>query len=185
MRIGRGYNSRSKGKKMTKYLRSFVRSVDTVNTRIAQVAKFAIFAMIVVLLQESFARNLFNQPGVWVLELATFLVAAYFILGGAYSVLSDSQVRMDIFYRRWSPRKKAIVDLITFATFPIYFGVLFQTGLWHIRWSYVFHEVSNTAWAPIQWPMKAVITVGFLLMLLQGISIFIKDLYTARGRSLE
>jgi len=130
-------------------------------------------------------RTLFNRPGVWVLELTTFIVAGYFILGGAYSVLSGAQVRMDVFYRRWSPRKKAIVDLITFATFPIYFGVLFWTGLERTKWSYVFHEVSNTAWAPIQWPIKAVITVGFCLMLLQSISIFIKDLYTARGRSLE
>ena len=170
---------------MTKYLRIFVRSVDTLNTRIAHSIKFGVFALLGVLLHECIARNVFNQPGVWVLELCTFIVAGYFILGGAYSVLSGAQVRMDIFYRRWSPRKKAIVDLITFAAFPIYFGVLFWTGLWHARYAYVFHEISNTAWGPIQWPIKAVITVGFFLMLLQAISIFIKDLYTARGSRVE
>lgn len=170
---------------MTKYLRIFARSVDTLNTRIAHSIKFLIFASLGVLLHECFMRNLFNRPGVWVLELTTFIVVGYFILGGAYSVLSGAQVRMDVFYSRWSPRKKAIADLITFAAFPIYFGVLIWTGLWHTRWSYVWNEVSNTAWAPIQWPMKAVITVGFCLILLQSISIFIKDLYTARGRSLE
>lgn len=170
---------------MTKYLRIFVRSVDTLNTQIAHSVKFLVFALLGVLLHECFMRNVFNEPGVWVLELCTFMVAGYFILGGAYSVLSGAQVRMDVFYRWWSPRKKAIVDLITFATFPIYFGTLIWTGVSHTRWSYVWNEVSNTAWAPIQWPIKAVITVGFCLMLVQSISIFIKDLYTARGRSLE
>ena len=170
---------------MTKYLRIFVWSVDTLNTRIAHSIKFLVFALLGVLLHECFMRNLFNRPGVWVLELTIFIVAGYFILGGAYSILSGAQVRMDVFYSRWSPRKKAIVDVITFATFPIYFCVLIWTGLWHVRWSYVWNEVSNTAWAPIQWPIKAVVTVGFFLILLQSISIFIKDLYTARGRSLE
>lgn len=170
---------------MTKYLRLFVHFVDNMNTRIAQSMKYAVIVLVGIFIYEAIARNGFNKPEIWVFELTTFIVAAYFVLGGAYSVLSGAQVRMDVLYGKWSPQKKALVDVITFAAFPIYFGVLFWTGRWHTMRAFIFNEVSGTTWGPILWPIKAIITVGCILMILQAISILIKDIYTARGRTLE
>ncbi|UCD54258.1 MAG: TRAP transporter small permease subunit [Dehalococcoidia bacterium] len=169
---------------MTKYLRIYVRFVDAVSIKLGRSVRYLLFASIGIYIFEIIARNAFNRPGAWVLELSTFLVAAYFVLGGAYSVLTESQVRMDIFYEHWSRRRRALVDAITFPLY-IYFGVLFIRGIWHTRRAFIFKEITMSSWGPLLWPIKGILTAGFLLILLQGISILIKDIYAARGRSLE
>ena len=47
-----------------------------------------------------------------------------------------------------------------------------------------FLERSPTAWRPYLWPIKAVMIVGFGLMLLQALSEFLKDVATLRGVTL-
>ncbi len=66
-----------------------------------------------VLLYESISRTLFNKPHIWVVEMAQFLMAAYYLLGGGYSMILKGHVRMDLLYGRWSEKKQALADLIT------------------------------------------------------------------------
>ena len=47
--------------------------------------------------------------------MAQFMLTAYYILGGGYSMQIDAHVRMDVFYSRWSPRKQALADALTSA----------------------------------------------------------------------
>jgi len=169
---------------MTKYLRIYVRFVDALSINLGHGLRYLLFGSIGIYMVEIISRNVFNRPGAWVLELSTFLVAAYFVLGGAYSVLTESQVRMDIFYERWPRRRRALVDVLTFPLY-IYFGVLFIRGIWHTRRAFIFKEITMSSWGPLLWPIKGILTAGFLLILLQGISILIKDIYVARGRSLK
>jgi TRAP-type mannitol/chloroaromatic compound transport system permease small subunit len=169
---------------MTKYLRIYVRLVDALSINLGHGLRYLLFGSIGIYMVEIISRNVFNRPGAWVMELSIFFVAAYFVLGGAYSVLTEAQVRMDIFYERWPRRRRALVDVITFPLY-IYFGVLFIRGVWHTRRAFIFKEITMSTWGPLLWPIKGILTAGFLLILLQGISILIKDIYAARGRSLK
>jgi hypothetical protein len=49
----------------------------------------------------------------WTLEIAQFVMVAYYILVGAYSMQLGSNVRMNFFYSAWSDRKKSWIDAIT------------------------------------------------------------------------
>ena len=169
---------------MTKYLGIYTRFIDTLSIRLGRGVMYLLFASISIYMYEIIARNAFNKPATWVMELAIFFVASYFVLGGAYSVLSGAQVRMDIFYQRWPRRRQALVDALTFP-FYIYFAVLFIRGIWHANRAFIFSEITQSSWGPLLWPIKTILTVGFLIILLQGISILFKDIYAARGRSLE
>lgn len=168
---------------MTKYLRIYTRFIDNLTLKLGRGIKYLLFGSIGIYIYEIIARNAFNKPSTWILELAIFFVASYFVLGGAYSVLAGAQVRMDIFYERWSDRKRGLVDVLTFP-FYTYFVVLFIRGIWHTNRAFIFNEITMSSWGPLLWPIKAILTVGFLIILLQGISIFIKDVYAARGRNL-
>ena len=112
-------------------------------------------------------------------------MSAYFILGGAYSLQLDAHVRMDLLYGRWSPRTKATVDAITVLLLAAYLAFLLYGGWSSTAYALQYDEQSYSAWAPYMAPIKIVMCAGILLMLLQTIATFFRNVAEARGRPLE
>ena len=168
---------------MPKVIRSYVRIVDAINRRIGRMMMFGIFAMVGVLLWSSISKTFF-LPSLWTLESAQFLMVAYYILGGAYAIQLEANVRMDLFYGEWSVRKKAWFDLFTIFFLIFYLVVLLYGGIESTQYSFEYNQRSRTAWQPYLWPIKAVMCVGFILMLLQAVAEFFKDLARIRGVEL-
>lgn len=185
--------------------RIYVRVVDAVNYRIGRVMMYGIFVMMGILLWSSISKTFF-LPSLWTLEMAQFAMVAYYIMGGAYSIQLGSNVRMDLFYHEWSPRKKAWFDAFTVFLLIFYLGVLIYGGLGSTAYSLGYWgqeplvyfgglvtgseeigrlERSSTAWRPYAWPIKAIMVFGFFLMLLQAISELLKDIATIRGVDLR
>ena len=106
---------------MIEAFRAFIRRVDALNRRLGRVIMYGIFALMAVLLWSSVSKTFF-LPSLWTLEMAQFIMVAYYILGGPYSIQLGSNVRMDLFYGDWSPRKKAWFDLITVLFLIFYLG---------------------------------------------------------------
>jgi TRAP-type C4-dicarboxylate transport system permease small subunit len=79
---------------MPKVIKLYVRYVDAVNRVLGNVVMFLALVMMGVLLFASLTRYVFNVPFVWIIEMAQFLMAAYYILGGGYSMQLDAHVRM-------------------------------------------------------------------------------------------
>jgi len=168
---------------MPKVIRIFVRAVDTMNRVIGRFAMYLIFVMLAVLLYSSVSKT-FSTPAIWTLEVAQFLMVAYFLLGGGYSMQLDAHVRMDLFYSRWSPRTAAIMDVITIGFLIFYLIFLLYGGVSSTLYALEYGETSYSAWSPRMAPIKIVMTIGVALMLLQAIAIFFKDLASARGEAL-
>ena len=61
---------------------------------------------VIALLRYAFALN-----WIWMQELVVWMHALVFMLAAAYTLNSDEHVRVDIFYRQFSPRRKALVNL--------------------------------------------------------------------------
>jgi len=168
---------------MRKGIRAFVRVVDAFNLRVGRFAMYLIFAMLAVLLYSSISKTFFT-PSIWTLESAQFLMVAYFLLGGAYSMQLDAHVRMDLAYSHWSPRTRAVVDAITVVMLIFYLVMLLIGGVSSTEYALEYQETSYSAWSPYMAPIKLVMCFGILLMLLQAIATFFKDLYAARGETL-
>jgi TRAP-type mannitol/chloroaromatic compound transport system permease small subunit len=168
---------------MHRFASRYVHIVDTVNYYIGRVMMYGIFAMIGVLLWSSISKTFF-VPSLWTLEVAQFAMVAYYILGGPYSIQLGANVRMDLFYGSWSTRKKAQIDAITILFLIFYLGVLLY-GAWDsTSYALQYGERSPTAWRPYLWPVKLVSCIGIVLMLLQAVSEFIKDIAKIRGVEL-
>lgn len=167
---------------MPGFVRAYVRIVDAVNRRIGRIIMYFIFVMISILLWSSISKAT-GWPSLWTLEMAQFAMVAYYILGGPYSIQLGSNVRMDLFYGEWSLRKKAWFDAITIMCLITYLGVLLYGAIESTAYSIEYWERSRTIWRPYMWPIKSLMCVGILLMLLQAISEFFKDI--ARIREVE
>ena len=127
---------------------------------------------------EVVARYIFNSPTNWVHESMFLMFGMMFLISGAYAYLTDSHVRVDIFYARMSPRRKAVTDLITSVFFFIFAGTLLGTGWIFMQDSMGVSEVSFTEWAIQYWPVKVSIVVGAVLLLLQGVAKMMVDVAT-------
>lgn len=182
-------------------MRAFIRSVDAVNYRLGRVIMYGIFVLMGILLWSSISKTFF-LPSLWTLEMAQFVMVGYYILGGPYSIQMGSNVRMDLLYGSWSTERKAWFDLLTVCFLIFYLGVLlygaigstaYSLGYWKTEPLAYFAglitgteevgrlERSSSAWRPYMWPIKAVMIVGFFLMLLQCLSELCKDILRLKG----
>lgn len=166
---------------MPKLAVGYVRVVDRVNRFIGRIMMYGIFAMIGVLLWSSIAKAAFTVPPFWTLEVAQFMLVAYYLLGGPYSIQLGSNVRMDLFYGNWSDRKKAWVDSFTVLLLIFYLGVLLYGGIDSTLYAIEYKETSPSLWRPQMWPIKSIMCFGIFLMLLQAISELVKDIARLRG----
>ncbi len=112
---------------MPRAIRSYVRYVEAVNRVVGRLAMYGIFAMMGLLLYSSILKTFF-LPVIWTLEMAQFSMAAYYLLGGAYSMQLGSHVRMDLVYGRWSSKRKAFTDSITAFCLVFYLALLLYGG---------------------------------------------------------
>ena len=80
---------------MPQALQTYVRVVDAFNRRVGRIVMYGVFVMMGILLYSSISKTMF-LPASWTLELAQFVMAGYYLLGGAYSLQLDSHVRIDL-----------------------------------------------------------------------------------------
>ena len=169
---------------MPKAIRLYVRYVEALNRVVGRATRYLMFVMIGVLLTSSVARSILDLQLLWVVEMAQMTMAAYYLLGGAYSMQIDGHVRMDLLYCRWTAKRMAFMDTITSAGLLFYIVVLFYGAISSTQYAIKYGQVNYSAWAPPMAPIKIVMTIGIGLMLLQVIATFFRDLATARGEQL-
>ena len=195
---------------MPSVIKGYVRAIDAMNRFIGRIAMYLIFALVGVLLWSSISKTFFN-PSLWTLETAQFVMVAYYILGGPYSIQMGSNVRMDLFYGAWSLKTKAWVDAFTVLFLMFYLGILFYGAVSSTAYSLGYFglepfqffgdllktfmtegldaasaklgylERSSTAWRPFLWPVKTILCLGVFLMLLQCLAELFRDLGRLRG----
>ena len=163
-----------------KALLSYVRVIDTINRRVGRLAMYGLFVMAAILLWSSISKTFF-LPTLWTLEMAQFAMVAYYMLGGPYSIQLGSNVRMDLFYGNWTPRRKAWFDSVTVLFLIFYLGVLLYGGIGSAFYAVEYGERSYSAWRPYMWPIKFIMCLGIILMLLQALSELCKDIARLRG----
>jgi TRAP-type mannitol/chloroaromatic compound transport system permease small subunit len=169
---------------MPRAIKLYVRYVDAANRVLGNIVMYLALVIMGVLLFGSLTRYVFNVPFVWIIEMAQFLMAAYYILGGGYSMQLDAHVRMDVFYERWKPKTRAFVDSITAFFLVFYLTFMIYGGFSSTSYSLKYNQTNYSAWAPPMAPIKIIMTVGIVLMLLQAISIFFKDLAKVTNREI-
>ena len=168
---------------MPNWIKAYVSFVDALNYRVGRFSMYLLFVLMGILLWSSIS-NILRQNAIWTLEMAQFTMVAYYMLGGPYSLQLDSNVRMDLLYHRWSDRTKAWFDAFSVFALLFYLGVLLYGAVESTIYSLEYAERSPTAWRPYIAPIKIVMSVAVLLMLLQSIALFFRDVAKIRGEEI-
>jgi TRAP-type mannitol/chloroaromatic compound transport system permease small subunit len=159
-------------------------ALEWLNLRAGEFVAYWAVISVFVYYYEVIARFVFNSPTNWVHESMFLMYGMQYMLAGAYAYREDQHVRVDVFYAKFSPRGKAIADIVTSVFFFIFIGTMLWTGMRFALDAIQVGEHSFTEWGVQYWPVKLMIPIGATLMLLQGISKLIKDIvFVARGEA--
>lgn len=148
-------------------------------------AAWLTLAMVAVTFVIVVLRYVFDAGFIWLQESLIWMHAAVFMLGAAYTLQMDEHVRVDIFYRDMSIRRRAWVDLggVILFVFPLCaFFVIesfdYVVASWSIR------EISRDA-NGLPFPavplLKSVLLLMPLALALQGTAIVLRSLRTIRS----
>ncbi|VAV99095.1 TRAP-type transport system, small permease component, predicted N-acetylneuraminate transporter [hydrothermal vent metagenome] len=170
---------------MPKAIVLYVKYVDYVAEKFGRLAMYSVLAMIVILVMNAFFRNILNIPLSWTVEMAQFILAGYYIVGGAYSMQMGDHVRMDLIYDRYSDRTKAKIDVGTSFFLVFYLCTLLFGSISSTMYAIEYGQRKFSQWNPSMIPIKVIMVFGIILMLLQAFSILFKDVATARGKPLD
>ncbi len=158
--------------------------VDLLSEFSGKLFAWLIIILTLAIVYEVVCRYIFNAPTIWIWDFSYMLYGAHFMMGAAYTLKHNGNVRIDLFYSRLSARGQAIIDL---CLYPIFFfpavGVLFWVGWDHAQYSWQIREVSSmTMWRAPIYPLKTVLPVATGLLLLQGIAEFMRLLIKVFGK---
>jgi len=154
----------------------FLRAIDKTNEWVGRVISYGIPLLMLVASYEVIARYIFNAPTIWAWDVNKQLFAVIVFLGGGYTLMVKGHISVDVIYAKWSDRKKAIVDIITFPVFLIFTIILlFTLGEFAIVATQE-GELMSSAWEPPVYQMKIAVFIGVVLFFLQGIAKFLRDI---------
>ena len=158
-----------------KKLASILRLVDTFSDRSGKAVSYMLYPLIGLLVVGVVARYFFNSPIIWIHDVSIYLYGGIGILVGAYVLRHNAHIRMDLFYNRLSPRGKAVVDAVTAVMFFFIVVLLLWKGIELAAQSFIIQQRTPTAWRGPVYPAKMLIPIATIMLLLQGLAKFIRD----------
>lgn len=161
------------------------RAITNTNRWIGRNVAWLILPMFVMLVLDVAMRYMFGRPAVWTSEFTQLVFGVYAVIGGGYLLVERAHVNVDIFYGRFSRRRKALVDVLTSVLFFLFLGVLLWQGT-SMAWDSIERlETSQSIWNPPVWPVKLAIPVAGVLLLLQGIVRLAADIRVLMGLPVD
>ena len=131
-------------------------------------------------------RYFFEIGSVALQELTTYLHATIFMLGIAYTLKHDGHVRVDIFYRNFSKRSQALINVIGGLVFILPISIFIGWSSWEYvlaSWSIMETSIENNG-LPFVYLLKTVMLIMPFLLVIQGLITVTKNLLALYGSSL-
>jgi TRAP-type mannitol/chloroaromatic compound transport system permease small subunit len=166
-------------------MRKFVHAVDTFNEYFGRGVALLILPMVFVVVYEVIARKVFHAPTMWAFEVTVYLYGAHFLLGSAYTALHGRHVRIDILSSKLPKRCQDWLYIVTFILmFAPFVGGLSIAAVSYAAHSWLVNEHSWSAWKPPLYLYKTLMPLGLILLFIQGLAQFIKEIYRLKGEEL-
>ena len=165
-----------------KGLLALSRAIDALNERVGHIVYWLVLAAVLISATNAVVRKVFNMSSNSLLELQWYLFSAIFLFCAGYTLLKNQHVRIDVIAGRLSPRAQAWIDIIGTLFFLFPMAILIMVLSWPVfTLAYQSHEMSTNAGGLILWPARLMVPIGFLLLVLQGLSELIKRVAFLRG----
>ena len=136
------------------------------------------FLLVILIFVNVVLRYFFDHSSAWITELEWHAFALIFLLSASYTYKADQHVRVDLFYTKFSKKKKAWVNIIGDLIFLLpWCIIIFYTSFKYAHHAFVIGETSaEPEGLSFRFLIKGSIALGFLLLFLQGIDNLIKNI---------
>jgi TRAP-type mannitol/chloroaromatic compound transport system permease small subunit len=157
--------------------------IDRLSSAIGRGAAWLVFIVVFVQFAVVVMRYFFDAGSIRLQETITYAHAAAFLLAAAWTLKADAHVRVDVFYREASPRRRALVDLCGALIFLLPMaGLILWMSLPYVARSWaIFERSQEAAGLPAVFLLKTAIPAFALLLILQGVSEAIRAADVLRG----
>ncbi|MGI9233068.1 MAG: TRAP transporter small permease subunit [Woeseiaceae bacterium] len=158
--------------------------VDRISAITGKAAAWLTLFMVVITFVVVVMRYVFDAGLIWLQESVIWMHAVVFMLGAAYTLQQEDHVRVDVFYRTMSSKRRALVDLfgVIVFLFPLcaflgWKSFDFVTASWSLR------EASRES-GGLPYPFIPILKTVLVLMpaavALQGVSLLLRSVQTLR-----
>lgn len=159
------------------------RGIDRVTEFIGKSVMWLILLAVLVSAGNAIVRKLFNWSSNSLLEAQWYLFGAAFMGAAAYTLQQNEHIRIDVFYGTRTRRTQHWIDLFGHVFFTLPFVVLMTWLLVpYALQAYNSGQISTNAGGLIIWPARAILAIGFALLIAQVISEIIKKIAIMQGR---
>lgn len=155
--------------------------IDVISEAMGIIGFLLIMYCMVFGVADVFLRYVLNAASQWIaatIQAAMVLIAC---MGGAYALKHEAFIKLDLFYAKFSKRKKATCDIITSVFTFSFLGVLIWKGIDAAAMSIKLNQVTPTAVPVPIYPIKTMIPIAAFVVLLIVIKQFVQDVRTLIG----
>ncbi len=159
-------------------MKKIIDLIDRLNLWVGKAISWLVVVLVLLIVFDVILRYLFNIGSVANAEMEWHLFGAIILLGLGYAYQQDRHVRVDVFYQRFSPKRKEWVNLIGTLIFLLPFCVVAAYKSWpFVVSSFEIRETSpDPGGLPARYIIKSAIPIGFVLLGLQGIAKMIQSI---------
>ncbi len=164
-------------------LEKFVMKIERFSELVGKGGSWLCAVMILAIGYEVIMRYIFRAPTLWAFDVSYMLGGSMYVLGLAWVLRDDGNVRVDVISTRFSPKVQLYINIIF--TILLFFPVailLFWISLLRVIHSWrILEKASYTVWYPAIYPLRTLVCFAILLWLLQGFATFYRNIQKLKG----
>jgi TRAP-type mannitol/chloroaromatic compound transport system permease small subunit len=167
------------------FLANVVRVVDAVNETVGRIVMWLSLGVVLVCFATVYMRYALGTGKPWIQELYVWQHAIVFLAAAGYTLLHGGHVRVDLFYGKMSPRRRALVDIwgTVVLLWPLAIVIAYESAPM-VALSWANDEVSQQPGGmPDVWFLKSMLHVFCAVIFIQGIAVVARGLLVLGGRT--
>ncbi len=160
-------------------LENVVGAINHINAWLAIYIRWLLYVLMIIIVYDVVLRYIFRAPTAWSFHISYMIGGTICVMGAAYTLQINKHVSIDIISRLFPIRTRSIINTILMGIlfFPSIFLITRYSWIRAIQaWS-ILEKGSYGFWYPPLYPYRTIIAIGFTLLLIQGLVVFIRDIY--------
>ncbi len=169
-------------------IRMVLKFVDSLSELSGRIGKYFALVLVGVGTFETVSRHVFGAPTIWSYDTLSMAGGALYLLGASFDYKHNAHTRVDLIYSQLPIRIRALIDVLASLVlfFPLVTVLLWYSAKWTIKAWKTNEIMTNSFWYPPAGPYRTLMTIALLLLVLQGLAQFVRDLYfVARGKAID
>ncbi len=161
----------------------FEKLFSNINEQVGKLFAWSTTLLVITIVFDVVLRYVFNTSYMWLSEIEVYLFSFIILFGIGYTLKHDKHVRVDVFYDKWTEKRKAVINILGGILFLLPWCIVSIIACWkYFMFSFTFKESSSQSGGlPYLFILKLCLVLGFGLLLIQGIASIIKSIQIIRS----